>query len=204
MSMQPSPTYAARSVALSRVHAAVTRAAFMLEALFRACSTARFSVLALLCAGTLAGCALPQHPDSAAPPTDPYNPAATQLLDDTHWQLSSWTDADGKSKSVPPADSPITLNFSTSNGQRRTSGFSGCNRFTGTYDLNSGKLSFGPLATTRMACAPGAGASLEPAFLQGLASIEKTGVQMHPPIQLQITLKNGDVMMFAQQSASKS
>ncbi len=44
-------------------------------------------------AAFVAGCALPQHPDSAAPPTDSYNPAATQLLDDTQWELIRWTDA---------------------------------------------------------------------------------------------------------------
>ncbi len=143
----------------------------------------------------------PTHPDSAAPPTDPYNPAATQLLDDTQWQLTSWTNADGKARPVPAAGTdgePITLNLSTANGQRKANGFAGCNHFTGTYDLNGGKLSFGPLASTRMACAAGPGSALETPFLQGLADIEKTGVQMRPPQQLQITLKNGDVMTFTQ------
>lgn len=32
------------------------------------------------------------------------------------------------------------------------SGFSGCNRFTGTYKLDGNSISFGPLATTRMHC----------------------------------------------------
>jgi heat shock protein HslJ len=151
---------------------------------------------------------MPTHPDSAAPPTDPYNPAATQLLDDTQWQLTSWANADGKTRPVPsnPAGAvagsadgaPITLNFSTQGGQRKANGFSGCNRFTGTYDLAGGELSFGPLASTRMACAAGPGSALEQPFLQGLADIEKTGVQMQPPQQLQITLKNGDVMTFTQ------
>jgi heat shock protein HslJ len=144
---------------------------------------------------------MPTHPDSAAPPTDPYNPAATQLLDDTQWQLTSWINADGKARPVPAGGTdgePITLNLSTANGQRRANGFAGCNRFMGTYDLNGGKLSFGPLAGTRMACATGPGSALETPFLDGLASIEKTGVQMRPPQQLQITLKNGDVMTFTQ------
>jgi heat shock protein HslJ len=147
---------------------------------------------------------MPTHPDSAAPPTDPYNPAATQLLDDTQWQLTSWANAGGKTRPVPAnpgatsgaGGEPITLNFSTQGGQRKTNGFSGCNRFAGTYDLSGGRLSFGPLASTRMACAPGPGSTLEQPFLQGLADIAKTGVQMQPPQQLQITLKNGDVMTF--------
>jgi heat shock protein HslJ len=33
----------------------------------------------------------------------------------------------------------------------RVTGYSGCNRFTGTYVQNGGALTMGPLATTRMA-----------------------------------------------------
>ena len=193
MFMRPSPLHPARSSARSWVHAAFSRA--------KPAFGASVSVIAMTCASVLAGCALPTHPDSAAPPTDPYNPAATQLLDDTQWQLTSWINADGKARPVPTAGTdgePITLNLSTANGQRKANGFAGCNRFMGTYDLSGGKLSFGPLAGTRMACASGPGSALETPFLDGLASIEKTGVQMRPPRQLQITLKNGDVMTFTQ------
>jgi len=200
MSMQPSRSPTARVSARNRVHAAFPR--------FRPSFAALVSVVTIAFGTALAGCTMPTHPDSAAPPTDPYNPAATQLLDDTQWQLTSWANADGKMRPVPsnPAGAaggsaggaPITLNFSTQGGQRKTNGFSGCNRFTGTYDLAGGELSFGPLASTRMACAPGPGSALEQPFLQGLADIGKTGVQMQPPQQLQITLKNGDVLTFTQ------
>ena len=199
MSMQPSRSQPARVLARSRVHAAFPRS--------RPTFAAVVSIMTVAFGAALAGCTMPTHPDSAAPPTDPYNPAATQLLDDTQWQLTSWADADGKTRPVPSSSAsstsiaggaPITLNFSTQGGQRKTNGFSGCNRFAGTYDLTDGKLSFGPLASTRMACAPGPGSALEQPFLQGLTDIEKTGVQMQPPQQLQITLKNGDVMTFTQ------
>jgi heat shock protein HslJ len=59
-------------------------------------------------------------------------------------------------------DAPVTL----ASGQRepflqlqasdgRASGFAGCNMFAGPYQLSGDSLSFGPLAMTRMACAPG-------------------------------------------------
>jgi heat shock protein HslJ len=35
----------------------------------------------------------------------------------------------------------------------KASGFAGCNRYTGTYDLADERLTFGRLATTRMFCA---------------------------------------------------
>jgi heat shock protein HslJ len=161
------------------------------------------SVGALLAAAALcAACSLPQHTDADAPPPDPFNPAATQLLDDTSWQLTSWTRADGATRDVPhgegdkAADAPITLVLSTANGQRRASGFSGCNRYTGTYMLRDGKLSFGPLAGTRMACAS-AGGKLESDYLDALAHVDKSGVQMRAPQELQLITASGDTLVFA-------
>ncbi|BAN22670.1 putative uncharacterized protein [Caballeronia insecticola] len=144
---------------------------------------------------------MPKHPDASAPPTDPYNPAATQLLDDTQWDLTSWTDAQGQARAVPhgaqDGGQPLTLEFSTASGHRRASGFSGCNRYTGTYDLKDGKLAFGPIAGTRMACVSGAGAALEQPYLDALAHIAKSGVQMNPPQALQLTIADGQVLTFA-------
>ncbi|SAL43252.1 META domain-containing protein [Caballeronia humi] len=153
---------------------------------------------ALTLAALLGACTLPQHPDSAAPPTDPYNPAATQLLDDTQWELTSWADASAQPRTIPHGDNgePITLNFSTEGGKRRVSGYSGCNRYMGTYDLKDGKLTFGPLAGTRMACMQGVGGALEQPYLTGLTHIARSGVQMNPPPQLQLSLDDGQVLTF--------
>ncbi|SAK42055.1 lipoprotein [Caballeronia temeraria] len=166
----------------------------------RTLSLASRACALVVAAGIVAGCAMPQHPDASAPPTDPYNPAATQLLDDTQWQLTSWTDASGQPRAVPHAGDnnaqPLTLDFSTANGHRQASGFSGCNRFAGTYELKNGKLTFGPLAGTRMACLSGTGAALERPYLDALAHIAKSGVQMNPPQALQLTLDDGQVLTF--------
>ncbi|RKT26496.1 META domain-containing protein [Paraburkholderia sp. RAU2J] len=157
----------------------------------------RAAIAALSVAALLGACAIPKHPDSAAAAPDPYNPAAVQLLDDTSWVLSAWKQADGTARAVPSADQggPLTLTLSTSKGQRYASGFSGCNRFMGTYALKDGKLSFGPLAGTRMACMS-LGGNIEGAFLDALTRIERTGVQMREPQQMQITLDNGDTLTF--------
>ena len=89
----------------------------------------------------------------------------------------------------------VTLELSTANGQRRASGFSGCNRYMGTYALKDGKLSFGPLAGTRMACAT-PGGKIEGDYLNALNHIDRTGVQMRAPQQLQLILENGDTLVF--------
>ncbi|SPB15942.1 putative lipoprotein [Caballeronia novacaledonica] len=190
------PTHFFRASALRSARSSSNLLSRRKEALslaFRACAL-------VVAASVVAGCAMPKHPDASAPPTDPYNPAATQLLDDTQWELASWTDANGQPRAVPHAAEnaqPITLDFSTANGHRQASGFSGCNRFAGVYDLKDGKLAFGPLAGTRMACPSGAGAALERPYLDALAHIAKSGVQMNPPQALQLTLDDGQVLTFS-------
>lgn len=161
---------------------------------------ARATLAALGMATLLMACAMPTHPDSKAPPPDPFNPAATQLLDDTSWTLTSWKQANGTARAVPAADSgaPLTLVLSTAGGQRHANGFSGCNRFMGSYELKDGKLTVGPLAGTRMACAT-PGGELEGPYLDALTHIDRTGVQMRPPQQLQLILENGDTLTFARQ-----
>jgi len=56
----------------------------------------------------------------------------------------------------------------------RVGGFSGCNRYSGSYSLageagQGGALTFGPMAGTMMACAEGA--ELERAYLQMLGQV---------------------------------
>ncbi|WP_197732793.1 META domain-containing protein [Paraburkholderia pallida] len=159
----------------------------------------------------LAACKLPVHQDTSAPPPDPFNPAATQLLDNTQWQLVEWKRADGTLRAVPGANTdsgaangatagapearPVTLDLSTASGQRRASGFSGCNRYMGSYTLKDGLLSFGRLAGTLMACA-GSGGEIEGPYLDALAHIQRTGVQMREPQSLLLILENGDRLTF--------
>ncbi|MFD2551281.1 META domain-containing protein [Bizionia sediminis] len=47
---------------------------------------------------------------------------------------------------------PLSLTFNSAT--RTVSGFSGCNRFTGSYTLHNESLTFGALATTRKLCQP--------------------------------------------------
>ncbi|CAH2792014.1 MAG: Heat shock protein [uncultured Paraburkholderia sp.] len=157
----------------------------------------RQAFAALSVAALLGACAIPKHPDSEAAAPDPFNSAATQLLDDTSWVLTGWKQADGTARAVLSADqgSPITLTLSTATGQRHTSGYSGCNRYMGSYALKDGKLGFGALGGTRMACAT-PGGQLESAYLNALNHIDRTGVQMRAPQQMQLVLDNGDTLTF--------
>lgn len=170
-----------------------------LRAARRASGSRRAGVLAVAAlVALLAACALPTHPDSAAPRSDPFLPAAVQLLDDTHWVLAGWQTADGGRRELPSESNDATrptLDFSTATGQRQTSGTTGCNRFSASYSLIGGTLSLGPLATTRRPC-PGERGEAERGYLDALAHIGKTGVQWRPPEQLIIVTEDGATLSF--------
>ena len=70
------------------------------------------------------------------------NPAGENKLNGTEWQLIYIR------KSAPIAGRAITISFE--NGQ--VHGSSGCNSYFGEYKINGNEISFGPLASTEMAC----------------------------------------------------
>src|SRR5690606_25759446 len=71
---------------------------------------------------------------------------------------------------TPPAGSggkPATLVLAAAD--ERASGFSGCNRVSGSYQHAGDSISFGPMAMTRMACSEGM--ELERLYSAALASV---------------------------------
>lgn len=52
----------------------------------------------------------------------------------------------------------------------RASGFAGCNRMTGRYTIDGDAISFGPLASTRMACGPPAD-EVETRYFEALEAV---------------------------------
>ena len=55
-------------------------------------------------------------------------------------------------------------------GDGRIAGHSGCNRYTGRYEQDGNRLSFGPIASTRMAC-PAERMKMERAWFQMLGKV---------------------------------
>jgi heat shock protein HslJ len=53
----------------------------------------------------------------------------------------------------------------------KVEGGTGCNRFTGTADLDAGLMVFGPLAVTEMACANPVAMAREAAYLKALGEV---------------------------------
>lgn len=77
--------------------------------------------------------------------------ASTDTSDTTDARVAgTWRITEINGQGVPQ-DIAMTLRFQT---QGALSGSGGCNRFSGSYKLSGMALQFGPLAVTRMACAP--------------------------------------------------
>ena len=77
-------------------------------------------------------------------------PAFRSSVSGVDWELM---ELDGKTASTGAGGRRATLRFDADTAH--VSGFSGCNRFAGTYTLAGDSLKFGPLITTRMACTRG-------------------------------------------------
>ncbi len=101
----------------------------------------------------------PSGPDGP-PETAPVAAPVTELPG-TSWVLTEMGGTADFANIVP------TLSFG---GDGTVSGFAGCNTFTGTYTIDGQALSFGPLASTKMACEPPASA-VEAEYLGALAGV---------------------------------
>lgn len=71
-------------------------------------------------------------------------------LTETYWKL---TELGGQAAALGAGERELHMVL-TGEGDR-VRGFSGCNRFTGSYELRDGQLRFSQLASTRMACVEG-------------------------------------------------
>ncbi|MGH8470128.1 MAG: YbaY family lipoprotein [Gammaproteobacteria bacterium] len=89
---------------------------------------------------------------------------STETLENTYWKLTRLGDA--PVAMIPQQREPhIILNSES----RRVSGSGGCNRLMGSYELNGDRLTFGQMASTRMACPKGM--DTEKAFLEALTQV---------------------------------
>ncbi|MEN1726975.1 MAG: META domain-containing protein [Pseudomonadota bacterium] len=89
---------------------------------------------------------------------------APQGLADTRWEIIEI----GGEPIVP--DSQPDLQFSAE--EQRVAGNASCNRFGGPYELNDGRLNFGPLMMTLMACPNEAINDQEQRYLEALEQVD--------------------------------
>jgi heat shock protein HslJ len=113
--------------------------------------------------------AAPAEPVETTPPTQEPSPTAEAPdapgLTGQVWYLESYLDAQNALAALMPG-SQVTAEF-TPEGQ--VSGSSGCNRYSGGYEVDGDQIKFSPLASTMMACIEPAGLmEQEAAYLQNL------------------------------------
>jgi heat shock protein HslJ len=88
-----------------------------------------------------------------------------------------------------PEDAGLSLTV-TFDG--KVSGTTGCNRFTGTAELDAGVMSFGPLAVTEMACLDPVAMEREAAYLKALTEVRRF---IAAPEGMWLTREDGSVAM---------
>ena len=90
-------------------------------------------------------------------------PSTNDSLEGTRWELYAYR------KTGPIEDSTITISFE--DGQ--INGFSGCNTYGGEYRVDGGRIEFGMLMSTAMACADPAMMEQETMYLQFLGDAQR-------------------------------
>ncbi len=91
---------------------------------------------------------------------------STEPLESTYWKLTRLADT-----AVTVASQQREPHFILNSKLRRVGGSGGCNRLTGSYELNGDTLTFGQMAGTMMACPQGM--DTEKAFLEALGQVKK-------------------------------
>lgn len=105
------------------------------------------------------------------------------------WKLVSYGPADESLGAVPDVETSLVFGQDGNAG-----GTMGCNQFSGTYETNADQISFGPLASTLMACE-------EPLMNQEtavLAILSDAATYKVSGDRLTITAKDGSLATFGQ------
>ena len=152
-----------------------------------------------LLAAALAGCAGSTGGARAQGAAAANAASSAASLAQTSWELVRWTQASGGLRNIPHGDNgePIQLTFLAQGKEYRAGGFSGCNRYMGTYKLEAGKLFIQARGATRMACVPAERAALENDYLRSLGAIDTFTLDSGgAPRHLTFNLRGGDVLEF--------
>jgi putative lipoprotein len=128
---------------------------------------------------------------AACQPPHPANsePEFRASVSGVDWELM---ELDGKTAPTGAGGRRATLRFDPDTA--RVGGFSGCNRFGGTYTISGDSLHFGPIAMTRMACTEGM--ELESALSAALQATQRYELST---TQLKLFGPSGPVARFSRQ-----
>lgn len=100
----------------------------------------------------------------APPAKEPPRTSMNAAIADREWVLVALGE---RSAPLGSQNRPATLRFDAA--ASHAAGFAGCNQFGAPYTITADSLRFGPVVSTRMACADGD--ELERGFLSALAAV---------------------------------
>lgn len=163
------------------------------------------AVLLAACAGKPAATpAEPQVQARAQGPGAANAATSADSLAQTSWELVRWAQPDGQARSIPPrgaAAEPVYLTFLAQGRQYRVVGFSGCNRYNGSYLLQGGTLTIQTAGSTRMACPQPELAAFETAYLRALSQVRTFTLDSGgAPRRLAFNLQSGEVLDFVRRA----
>jgi heat shock protein HslJ len=98
----------------------------------------------------------------------PAGRASASVLEGRYWRL---TELRGQPALPTPGAREAGLQFAADS--MRVSGSGGCNRVSGTYTREGQRLEFGPMISTKMACADQRLTEQESVFLSTLSSVNR-------------------------------
>lgn len=113
------------------------------------------------------------------------SPTANLPLEGTLWQLSSYVGPEGGELQVPAG---LAATARLEGGT--VAGNGGCNEYSGSYTLDGDALTFGPVASTRMACL-GPGDALETAYF---AALDRVATYVIDDVTLIMKNADGDAI----------
>jgi heat shock protein HslJ len=158
-----------------------------------------FAAIALAC--LTAACTTHTGKAQAEGPQAQQASTTADSFADTVWALDSWTDKGGAARPLPDqsgAGQPITLAFVARNRDYTVNGFTGCNRYNGTYTFQNRQLVITVIGSTRMACQSDSLARIEKDYLNALKSISSfTLDNAGAPRKMTLNLRNGDILTFS-------
>jgi heat shock protein HslJ len=92
------------------------------------------------------------------------NGGGKPAISDRDWTLVALGE---KSDPVGADGKAVTLRLESATS--RANGFAGCNNYSGSFELNAGRLAFGPTMSTKIFCESSQG--VEDAYLKALAGV---------------------------------
>ncbi|MBW4510866.1 MAG: META domain-containing protein [Scytonematopsis contorta HA4267-MV1] len=124
------------------------------------------------------------------PPISSENSPQSRIdLKNSSWQLERW---ERKGSAVPLlAQTKLSLNFE----ENQVNGFSGCNRFSGSFNLVNDKLSFGILNATQKGC-DAVVMNQESQFLSALQSVRHFSLDASGNLELFYTINADEGVLY--------